>query len=619
MKALAFGIAAVLLPGYLLYPDGTGFARDWLNHVWMVGYTGEYFRQHLAFPVVYNTDTVAGGASPVFYGYLFYPLLGLFSTHVNAEYVVRGAALAALALQYAAVRRTVLRLGGTAGTATAVAALTIWSAYGLTNLYNRAALTEFFAVAALTCAVCGWFDALHADSRRDVWRFGLRFGLNLTLAMGFHPITGLYALTMLPVLALAVPGRRAALKQLLAVSAVAAGASAVVLAPWVYAVAQLSKSLEMAKHTANVQTGPIIAPLDRWQTRLNPLPTDVRCYEAGPNEVSTPYLDAQISWPLLLLGSGVAVLALRSVTGSERYKLGALLLVPAGYGLAMLVLSLAPAAFDHLPNSFKAVQFLYRIVSYVNLAALLLVLYALALVARRGTPGNAFAVPATFLAVTVTYGAACVLLKLQHAQTALISESTVIQVLGGHDPAYQQNPGHRRLVRTDTDRAQLVQVAGMCGLTAYCTPDLLPLMETVAGAPAIHAPFGIETRGRSFGEAQVMRVTAERPMYLATPVLVFPWNRFLVDGELIPTERLRAWNGASKMTAVPIPAGTHTVQYVVEPNRLWLRLHRTSQCVLVMWGIALVVVSVGAHRKKRTTEATGAEPAPVAPPFRAAA
>jgi hypothetical protein len=619
VKALAIGTVAVLLPASLLYPDGTGFARDWLNHVWMVGYTGEYFRQHLAFPVVYNTETVAGGASPVFYGYLFYPLLGLFATHLNAEYVVRAAAVVALALQYAAVRRTVLRLGGSTRTATCVAALTIWSTYGLTNLYNRAALTEFFAIAALTCAVCEWFDLLRAESRRDVWRLGLRFGLNLTLAMGFHPITGLYALPMLPVLALALPGRRASLKQLAAVCTVAATASALVLAPWVFAVATLSNKLDMAKHTAKISTGPIFDTLDCWQTRLNPLPTDARCYEAGPNEVSTPYLDAQISWPLLILGSGVAYRALRSVTGSERYKLVALLLVPVGYGLVMLFLSLTPAAFDHLPNSFKAVQFLYRIVSFVNLAALLLILFALALVAQRGTAERPLTVPATFLAVAATYGSVCVLLKLQHAQTAVLPEATVIQVLGGHDPVYQQNPGHRRLVRTDTDRAQLVQVAGMCGLIAYGTPNLLPQMETDSGAPALHLPFGLETRGGYFGEAHRITATAEQPTYLATPVLVFPWNRFLVDGEPVPVERLRAWNGAGKMTAVPIPAGTHTVQYVVEPNRTWLRLHRVSQRVLVAWVLALAVLSLRARRANRTAEVPVADDEPAAPPLRVAA
>jgi hypothetical protein len=48
------------------------FYVDWDRHLWMIAYTGEYFRHHLSFPTTFNTDDVVGVPFPIFYGTLFY-------------------------------------------------------------------------------------------------------------------------------------------------------------------------------------------------------------------------------------------------------------------------------------------------------------------------------------------------------------------------------------------------------------------------------------------------------------------------------------------------------------------------------------------------------------------
>ncbi len=104
MRKYLLGAAGVAFPAVLLYPSGQGFAPDWVNHVWMVGYVGEYLRQHGTFPAVANTTQVGGMAFPLFYGYLLYPLLGLAATYLHPEIVVRLAAVAMFATQYVCVR-----------------------------------------------------------------------------------------------------------------------------------------------------------------------------------------------------------------------------------------------------------------------------------------------------------------------------------------------------------------------------------------------------------------------------------------------------------------------------------------------------------------------------------
>src|SRR4051794_33686805 len=47
---------AGLMPLCLLLRLDNKFAVDWTNHLWMISYTGEYFRRHWAFPATLNTD-----------------------------------------------------------------------------------------------------------------------------------------------------------------------------------------------------------------------------------------------------------------------------------------------------------------------------------------------------------------------------------------------------------------------------------------------------------------------------------------------------------------------------------------------------------------------------------
>ena len=57
------------------------------------------------------------------------------------------------------------------------ACLVTWAIYPLTNLDSRGALTEFFAAAALTLALCYLFELFSAKDRREkiLKAFQLRF------------------------------------------------------------------------------------------------------------------------------------------------------------------------------------------------------------------------------------------------------------------------------------------------------------------------------------------------------------------------------------------------------------------------------------------------------------
>jgi hypothetical protein len=623
MRKYLIGAAAVLFPALLLYPRGQGFYLDWHNHVWLVGYFGEFFRQHHRMPVTLTTPEFAGLAQPIFYGYLFYPVLGLASMRVHPEIVVRVAAVLLFALQYVCVRKTLRRLGAAESLASAVACLMIWAIYGLTNLYNRSALTEFFAVGLVTCAVCSWFDLLAATTRPAVWRRALRFGLFFTLAAGTHPITAVYSLPMLAVLAIGLlprpvgPGRLSRLAALVAVGLL----GAIVLAPWLWAVHRLGPQLFIAGYANELSD--LSDSIDHWAARLAPIPFDFRPLRYEPAVVSTPYLDAQINIPLLILGAALLWQCLRGTSspqpsppeggegvgkspqpspllrGEGRVRGIAFVATPILYTAASLYLSLRPEGFRYLPRVFLVVQFLYRLVSYVNLALFLVLLFLLYHARMRRTvarpAGGGERVSPVLLCFVLTLSGVGVAEKLVHAWVATIPETYHIQKWAKYGRTFTHRVGAPHLRKTDADRQASVHLPmSFCGYSDYTTPHWLTRLtpEEEKTVPIAFLP--VDWQGGRFGECGNVSVCLDKPGYVATEIAAFPWNRLLVDGQPVPEEQLRAWqpdklapwNGALQIV-VPVPAGAHVLEHQFVPDAIWCILNRCAWAVLIGWGIVV--------------------------------
>jgi hypothetical protein len=615
VRKYLIGAAAVLFPALMLVPRGQGFYVDWHNHVWLVGYFGEFFRQHHRMPVSLTTSEYAGLAQPVFYGYLFYPLLGLLSVRLHPEVVVRAAAVLLFAAQYVCVRKTLRRLGAAEALASAVACLVVWATYGLTNLYNRSALPEFFATGLVTCAVCSWFDLLAAAAAAAVWRRALRFGLLFTLAAGTHPITAAYSLPLLAVLAAGLlprpvgPGRRTRLAAL----AVAALLGTIALAPWLWAVHRLGGDLFIADYAGIIDMTEYI---DHWACRLAPLPFDVRLLGRNPADVSTPYLDAQINVPLLVLCVALLGRVVRDAGRGRRLRTAAFAAVPLLYAAAMLGLSLWPGAFRFLPRACCMLQFPYRLVSYVNLGLLLVPLFLLYRArAGRGRlrlPLRAGA-PAVLLCFVLTLAGAGVAVKLVHSHAATIPETFHVAKWARYGRAYTHSVGPPRLFKTAEDRERLAHLPpSFCTYFDYTTPHWLKELpaDEEASVPVVFLGAG------GFGQCGARTVGLARAGHVGTEVAAFPWNRLLVDGREVPAGRLRAWRPArlapwneALQVVVPVPAGVHVLEHRFVPERTWQRLHRVAWPVLLAWALGVGCwTAAGVVWRRRRVPAPAREP-----------
>src|SRR5216684_6498534 len=109
-----------LLP--LLHPSAQ-FWGDWRNHLWLIGYFGEYFLRHGDFPVMINTNELIGSPIPLFYGFLFYPMAGLLSAITGANLAIRSLAAALILLQTIQVVGAVEAAGGRRSVALTIAFL----------------------------------------------------------------------------------------------------------------------------------------------------------------------------------------------------------------------------------------------------------------------------------------------------------------------------------------------------------------------------------------------------------------------------------------------------------------------------------------------------------------
>jgi hypothetical protein len=584
MKWTGFlSVGAVLLPCSLLLPLHGGFALDWVNHLWVISYFGDYYRAHGCMPAVLTTPQLAGEPMPIFYGYLFYPLLGWLSSCVGPHASVRLAVLASLGLQFLLVQSVLRSLGSSRGLALVGACLVTWATYPLTNLYNRSALTEFFAGAWLTCAACCWFLFWRAGTTRSLWTHALGLALFSVLAAGTHPITAWMGAWLFVVLAIAglLAGRDGLLGRRLLLLAAAGGVVVVCLAPWLYATALFCRSLPIAPTVS----APLVSydGIDQWYVRFFPLPLDLRCVRQGPAAVATPYLDAQANVPLLVL---VAVAVGKLFLAGRRpgvLALAAVALVGAYLGFSV-TLSLVPEATRLLPVPFTGAQFAYRWVNQINLA--LLVLLCLALLVRN--PGGAglpsLRLRGVFLGLLLAWAGAGLLVKLGHAAC------TRHQGVMGN---YQPGP-------------QLPSVFYTAG--GYTTPACYQGTLRQDGGAAIRGHWEVDAAA-AYGTARPLRVRADRPGRLVTAAEGFAWNRLYVDGRPVPpqqtqlvpypdcldsTDRL-PWN----LQAIPLPAGEHVVEYRFEPDPVWSGLARLSWVTLAASACGWVVLLLVPFRRGR--------------------
>jgi hypothetical protein len=242
------------------------FTIDWVNHTWMINYQARYLINHFSFPPTLNTTQIIGLPYPIFYGYLFFPVMALCSTIFDADMTVRFFALALFCAQALLAYTSLVKLTEDRRFSFIVAVILIWAIYPLTNLYHRAALPEFFATGLLTCSCIAWIRAICSDRTSQLRKWCNFAVLCLCAAAGTHPITAIYGICFFLILVglsfLLKPPHR--FKDIAIALLIPAAISTLCLAPWVMMAGKNSRKLQIAQSFHVIGFYPMT--IDFWLT-----------------------------------------------------------------------------------------------------------------------------------------------------------------------------------------------------------------------------------------------------------------------------------------------------------------------------------------------------------------
>ncbi len=544
------------------------FAVDWPNQVWLMNYFSSYFADHHQFPSVINTFQLIGMPYPVFYGYLFFPLMGGLSLAWNADLTVRIAAVGLFALQYWLVLKLALKSTQDKFCSFCLATLVTWAIYPMTNLYNRGALPEFFATGLLLCSAAIWFFAIEAKVISKRFILCNLFVFLFVLSAGTHPITALYGVCFMALLVCTTLWiDRANLKSLILPLALPIAVGSICLLPWVMVTTHFTP--RMVLNASFKRVGYYGRSLDSVYARLMPFPLETKSYKhrLQDDHVTTPHLDTQINFPMLVF----FVLCLVG-TIQKRERIGkrtmASIVVFGVLALLMIWSSTTSGALDKLGHNFRTIQFAYRLITYINFSLLMgVILFFWKQVEKPVQFRNRLLLGSLLLISFVGLS-----VKLYHAQQAMV-------------------PTEAQLVRSKSFTESLLKMPdSFYGSQAYAITNIFPELDNRQVEAIRNCPF--EPLVGKFGDVKTVRVASG---IWQTNVQQFPWNRLFDNGnQVVRYEH-------DNRIAVNL-AKDSEIRYECVPDAAWELAHNVSLGVFFTWLIATLGLS--AYLVKPVAKAT---------------
>ncbi len=576
--ARAVAVAAlVALPLTWLWDLHAGFYFDWYHNLWMIGYTGEYWRVHGSFPVTFNSLPSVGTPLPIFYGFVLYPMLAPLAAWAGAAVALR-IGLGALVLTQV---HALLAAGRTVGIdrrlSFVVAASVVWSVYSLTNLYNRAAIPEYFAVGLLVASLGYGISASAQCAPGPAFRYGWLAVLCAALSAATHPPTALLAAPFLAVLTGigAVEGfararRYPAFRAAVGGAAGAAVGGLALLAPWLYASFRLARDL-----TIEAPGGPLTYyphRSDSWLGRFAPIPYD----EAAWRHVAaqTPYLEAPVSVGLIVLlaWNFRLWLSLRRTPSRPNRSVwegcaGPVMLASGIWFVVALAISLPLPGTRAVTVLTPYVQFGYRLVSHCNAALLVMVLASGSWLAARSAYPRYRTGTRIVLGAAFALGGTGLLIKLAHAHAVQQIEAS---------PMFAWSGPRNALVEGGDDWLDQI----------YATPRRFLELPGAVRIQTTPRRFPVGSGPGDFGTVHSFAVDQPQAGWVLTDAVAFPWTRIQVNGR-----RAEAVARCNYLLAVRLPAGHSVVAWWWRPDPIWATLYRWSRGALA---VLLVLTAAGA-------------------------
>lgn len=380
------GAAIIIAPLLMLFKFHY-FYVDWANNLWLIEYMKRYLLANHAFPSAINTkDGLVGMVNPMFYGYLYYPLMGMAAIVVGSA---RRAVILTQLLQeglifsiYGGLFRGVFRRGQyhVQFLTLAFTAIVMWNTYLITKLYGDGGRGEYYAMLCLYLAIGSWIMALRTTSVHRLFYITLSM-LNALLILGAHPITAeIGGILYVVIVFVTIPGliRTTVHKAgLLFYGGILAAGMVASILPWVRTVIDNAGSTYVStdKIMWFTPTG-----LKGMLYRIALYPYSHKSIYHGRNAIA-PYLCLQVNVPLLLicLATLCMVLYYRKHFSRREKAANAGLLALA---FLMYLFSSCSWIKSVTEKIFYSIQFEYRLITYVDLLMLAATVYQIYLLLK---------------------------------------------------------------------------------------------------------------------------------------------------------------------------------------------------------------------------------------------
>jgi hypothetical protein len=588
------------LPLLLLFDLRSTFDYDWFNHLWMIEYFGEYIHRHGSAPAVLSTVNLIGITMPLFYASKFYWLAGFLSSFLGSAIAVRVIAFCSLTIQFWHVERAALFACGYKMISMTVATLVTWAIYPLTNLYNRSALTEFIAVIFLHSSLCCLFvlllrNSLGEKSYYDAIAVGFFYGI----AAITHPLTAVFGAAFMLCVGACVVFCRHRL-WFASVALLNALLIALLLGSWLYVVHRFSGSLPVNNVARNQSLFRVVFffpdSIDNILSLFSPIALDARTLYGGVEGVSTPYLDAQINTPLLLLGSLFGYQWIKRGRPSfdkERGFLLAVIIATVCMFALFLSVTLNAGLSRYLGGIFDVLQAAYRLVTYLNLAALTFLLacavfwsqiYRKISFPKRDKLTISLALAMSFLGLVT---------KLIHANaTRYVDAYADLSRLAERDELPRIPDLTERWSPAGGRAVAWLEIlpSSFYSHSQYMVLEGFSLVKPPGFEEQWQLRF-VPANGKDFGRVAPVAVTLQRPTLVITNVQPFPWNEIWVNGHLERKNELVAigaqdWVAARErpgVLAAPLKPGTYAIEYRFHPSKTWNILEAISFVMFIVW------------------------------------
>lgn len=557
------------------------FYVDWFNHLWPIEYMGKYFKENFSFPHVFNTDNSwMGMATPIYYGVWFYRIAGLLSIILGGKNAIVVCAFICFLLQMLIWKKLFDLILKKESLLSYIAVFPIWGAYSLSNLYNRSALTEFFAVSMLFIAIGLWLLLFFIQERYKTFTL-ICFSGSIFFIAGTHPITTLYSgLVFLIIMIFTLPilFRRKEYKL------IRTGCICLLLVlcsalPWIYAVVKVKTRIGQFPKDYVFYNG-----IDGLRNRISLIPVDFRYVGNVEEKIEgggTPYLTAPINMALFLFYIVTLIVAIYCIKNFKaKYKTLkiAALVLPLFVGSLVIYSSVTPEM--GFPDLLYLAQFAYRLVSYIDIIFLIGVVINFITISKEKISDRIYKILAVTFIICISFSFQSVLVKFIQ-----------VKAIADQLPYNIENT--------------ISLPASFYGTNDFISTDEFNQDETVYDSIENKQLVPLEvSSGRDFGRIKTNEIMISQPTLIGLRMYPHPWNSVTVNGEIRTKENTYYFpqKDGDHVYILLKESGTYKIGISFTPDIMFIRLQKIAYISVILLIFLFLITLYNIIFKKNTVQ-----------------